>query len=124
MTRASTARRERRFRRRGRPPRHERDQLAVDFAKLFEIGLGLGPQDARVLALAHLEGRPVPPSKRPRGGNPDWIPAAYELLGATFKGRSDHLQRQQRAGEIKPRYDIILPIIALVRKLQKQHRSK
>jgi hypothetical protein len=88
---------------RGRPRQDRRDQLAVDAAVALQAVFGLGPQQARDLALAFLEGRPTF-SWRPEG-----LAVSFRLP-VTVKGRSDALKRKAL---MKPRSLIVAAFVAV-----------
>jgi hypothetical protein len=95
-------RQDERRRQRGRPPQDERDQLVIDAAAALRQINGLGPQEARDLVLALIEGREAESSRLAD----DRIATQFELTTATFKGRSGHLQRKidgKLKRQIKPR---------------------
>jgi hypothetical protein len=88
MTKSSAARIDRRM---GRPPKD--DQLTIDVAAALRVAYRLGPQGARDLAAALIEGHEVGESRRPRAGRPaDWVLTGFRLPSATFKARSEYLK--------------------------------
>jgi hypothetical protein len=97
-------------RRRGRPRQDQRDQLAVDVAAALRIVFRLGPQQARDLALALLEGTDLILSQRG-----DFVMISFRLP-ATVKGRSDALQRKKSC---KPRDPVVRAIVGAL--LQGKH---
>jgi hypothetical protein len=115
MTKASAARIERR--RRGRPSKD--DQIVVDVAAALTEAYSLGPQQARDLALAVLEGKMVTPSKLPRGAGrralPHSVVMAYELPFATFKGRQVTILQKIRSGKLRPRRDVVVALVSVLR---------
>lgn len=112
MTRGSDTRRVRR--KRGRPPQDERDQLAIDVAAALRSIYGLGPQVARDLAVALLEGEEGPTIELSDGR---WR-TQFEIVGATIKGRSGHLQRKSSGKlkrNIRPRQEIVAVLAVIIR---------
>jgi hypothetical protein len=104
---------------RGRAPKDTRDQIAIDAAEALHLAYGLGPQQARDLAVALLEGHEVDDPKRPRALRPaDWVLAGYRLPLATFKGRSGHLQR--KAKRMRPRPEVVLMIMRMLALLRSE----
>jgi hypothetical protein len=98
-------------RERGRPRQDARDQLAIDLAAALRMAWMLGAQASRDLAIALLEGHPVPARRRPRGRRPDdWPVTAYETTAATFKGRSGYLLRKSK--QMLPRTVVVGALIA------------
>ena len=93
-------------RRRGRPRQDRRDQLAVDLAAVLRVLFqNLGPQQARDLALALLEGEPSHAQQRPDG-----LALISFRLPVTVKGRSDALKRKGQ----KPRDIVVRAVVAAV----------
>ena len=90
---------------RGRPPKEEDDQNVRELALAYQVVWGLGPQRARDLALAWLEGSPSWPTMLPRGSRKT---AAHSRLGgfwlphATFKGREGALAKSRRGDWVRP----------------------
>ena len=109
MTRASSARRERR--QRGRPPRD--DELVIDAARALRIIFGLGPQRARDLAIALMEGHEIGPSRRPRARRPDdWTLTGFNLR-VSVERRSRHL-KEKWDGE-PARAEVVLALVMAIR---------
>jgi hypothetical protein len=91
MTKASDARIRRR-RSDGRPGKD--DQLTIDAAQALRVAYGLGPQGARDLAVALIEGHESGASRRPRRGPDDWEATGFQLP-SPVKARSDYIGRKQ-----------------------------
>src|SRR5215471_18687624 len=103
MTRASAARVARR--RRGRPRKDARDQLVVDLMAALMENTSLGPQQARDLALALLEGKIATATKLPRGARkaaPHSVLLGH-VLPMSFEGRSEAIRDKQ----LKPRPAVV-----------------
>ena len=84
---------------RGRPPKEEDDQNVRELALAYQVVWGLGPQRARDLALAWLEGSPSWPTMLPRGSRKT---AAHSRLGGfaavcdVQRTRRRHREKQTR----------------------------
>ena len=109
-----------RRRERGRPRQDSRDQLAIDVAAAFELVFELRPRQARLLALALVEGYEVDagPRKIPRGrkSRPDFDHVTYQKCRpvVSFRTRDWTLRQKLKAGDIRPRRDVILRIALLL----------
>jgi hypothetical protein len=109
MTGSSSARRERR--QRGRPPRD--DELVIDAARALRIIFGLGPQRARDLAIALMEGHEIGPSRRPRARRPnDWTLTGFNL-GVSVERRSRHLKEKWDKEPV--RAEVVLALVLAIR---------
>jgi hypothetical protein len=101
---------------RGRPPKDADDLFVRELARAHQLAWGLGPQEARDLALAWLEGVPGRPTKLPRGYRKA---AAGSMLGgfllpdATFKGREGAIAKNRRGGGV--RRDVVLAWVDVLR---------
>jgi hypothetical protein len=101
---------------RGRPPKDEEDLTVRELALAYQLVWGQGPQRARDLALAWLEGVPDRPSKLPRGYRKA---AARSTLGgfvlphATFEGREGAIAKNRRGGGV--RRDVVLAWVDVLR---------
>ena len=107
-------------RRRGRPPREDRviaDQIVVDMAAALAEAYGLGPQRARDLALALLEGKIVTPTRLPRGVGK--VSAASVLacyrLPKTVTGRHASVVRNLKSGKVRSRPDVVAGMVRILR---------
>ena len=104
---------------RGRPP-NKNDQVIIDMAAaLMEIST-LGPQQARDLALALLEGHLTTPANLPRGHRrmaASSVLSARELpvMTTSFKGREGNIADKVKRGAIKPRPDVVAGFVRLLR---------
>jgi hypothetical protein len=101
---------------RGRPPKDANDKIVRELALAFELIRGLGPQQARDMALACLEGIPDKPTKLPRGNRK--APArsrltAFVLPHATIKGREGAIAKNRRGGLVRP--DVVRAWIDVLR---------
>jgi hypothetical protein len=100
----------------GRPPKDADDQIVRELALAFELVRGLGPQQARDMALACLEGIPDKPTKLPPGYRK--APArsrltAFVLPHATIKGREGAIAKNRRGGLVRP--DVVRAWIDVLR---------
>jgi hypothetical protein len=114
MTREEGMKRPKRLRR-GRPPKD--DLLVRELALAHEVAWGLGPQQARDLALAVLEGRHDKPMRLPRGSRKVSAGsklAGYELPLATFEGRERSIARKTKRGD-GVRRDVVVAFVRLLR---------
>jgi hypothetical protein len=111
VTRASASRRQRRLR--GRPPRADQD--VIDLAAALQC-IGLSERKAIDLAVAWLEGKPVKPSKLPRGSRRrGGLLVAYEVLSATFGGRAATIrQKLKKPGGPTPRFGVVVALVILL----------
>jgi hypothetical protein len=104
------------LRRRGRPP-NKSDQIIIDMAAaLMEVST-LGPQQARDLALALLEGHLTTPKSLPRGYRrmPKSSILTARELPVTFKGREGNVADKVKRGTIKPGPDVVAGFVRLLR---------
>jgi hypothetical protein len=129
MTRASSARRERRLR--GRPPKEPQgdpDQITIALVAAIRDAWGLSERRAFDLAICLLESREEPATKVPRGKHPaGGILAGYERWHTdglrTFAGRASTLRQKSRRAPPRPRVVQILSLalrcrdVATVRRL-------
>jgi len=98
-------------RKRGRPPKN--DQLVVDLAAAFMEVSSLGPQQARDLAVAWLEGREVPATRRPRGTAGKVGDLVSYVLPVTLEARSETVRRRH----LKPRPVVVSAFSQVLREL-------
>jgi hypothetical protein len=117
MARKTVPKRKRQRIGRGRPP-NESDQIIIDMAAaLMEVST-LGPQQARDLALALLEGHLTTPKNLPRGYRrmpKSSILTTHELPVTSFKGREGNVADKVKRGTIKPRPDVVAGFVRLLR---------
>jgi hypothetical protein len=116
MARKSVLKRKRQRIGRGRPP-NKNDQVIIDMAAaLMEVST-LGPQQARDLALALLEGHLTTPENLPRGHRR--MPASSVLTArecpTPFKSREGNIAEKAKRGVIKPRPDVVAGFVRLLR---------
>ena len=101
-------------RRRGRPPR-ENAQFVVDLAAALAEVFALGPQQARDVALAWLEGEVTTASRLPRHA----IGKPGLLLGHRLPETLEARSRTIRRSRLKPR-PAVVPGLAQVRRARLQ----
>lgn len=126
MTKSRIRRVDRRSR--GRPRKDDDDQIVVDLAAFFSVFSeysGLGPQQARDLALTWKEGseRELTPKEReklPRRFQRAGIVVRFELpvkkkgrKPVTYKGREGAIAEKLARGAIKPRPGVVCDLARL-----------
>ena len=113
VTKASSARLERRQKRkRGRPSLD--DDAVINLAAAFRIAWKLSARGANDLAVSWLEAREVEPSKPPRGSkrrDPSSILVGYEhRFRTSFSGRDATLRQKQSRGDATPHPGVVLAL--------------
>jgi hypothetical protein len=100
----------------GRPPKDEDDLIVRELALAYRVAWGLGPQMARDLALAVLEGRACWPTKLPRGSRKTAVGSKLTgawLPHATFKGREGAIAKSRRGDWVRP--DVVIAWAGVLR---------
>jgi hypothetical protein len=82
-----------------RGPHLKDDRLIIELALALQIAWGLSERKAIDLALALMEGRPVEPTKIPRGGKRKPGTLIGYRLREQFRGRSATIRRKLKCAD-------------------------
>jgi hypothetical protein len=96
---------------RGRPRKN--DQVVIDLAAAIMENFTVGPQQARDVALAWLEGEQAPPTRLPRGAKGKPGDLVGHRLPSTFEARS----RTVREKRLRPRPVVVSAFSQVLRAL-------